>query len=196
MRINYRLTTTVILVVEIAVIILVIGIFGKTVSDTKNYVDACRNYGQHPVNDTFNGQVEIDDSVTIIKSGREVLDCSKIRGLIALYTLLIGFMIIGNIIGWLICLFHPRFYLKLSFVVVAIASLMISILLMVHFTDGLMDSGDKSSNIGIGVITMVMNLVLSVISSLLLCYGPAGGITGIGSPAPDEQKLDIKSSNN
>lgn len=165
---NYRLTTIIILMIEVLVIISLIGVYGWITNSSKPNLRICRHFnGSIPTEGSLKN-VELDDDLNIVDPNK--LDCPKVRALIAVYTLLLVFMIISNILGWLICCLAPRFCFMLFFLVFNISSLMTSILLLVHFSDSSAESVKKGGNIGIGVVTTLMNITLCLNGYILLSW--------------------------
>ena len=99
-------------------------------------------------------------------------------------------MIAANAIGWLICFGWNNIFFKITFLVLTVSSVILSICLLAAFPNTeqfqLRDK-ERNATISIGVVTLVMNLALSMIAALLIFWQPvdAGMVPSSSSGTSD-----------
>ena len=189
-QVNFKMISMVVLVIGIAIILATIGVFGWVVggkpSDRmamKGALKLCREHagrGTRP-------------NVPIRFTEGQV-DCKRLRGLIAVYVLLIVTLVMANEIGWMIVTRRwNSFRLKICFIVFSFIAACLSICLLALYTSKeTYEPIQPNANLGIGIVTLLFNLAMIAHGALFILWhskmdmtdsaGRGGFTTSGGSP--------------
>lgn len=162
-QVSFKRSSMVVLGIGIAIIVITIGVFGWVVGswEMKEALKFCRESGGRQ-------EYNFGPKPLIFE-----IDCPRVRGLIAVYVLLIVTMIIANILGWMIVLrrWANSFRLKVCFVLFAFMAACLSICLCALYSSKeKVESLKPKGNLGIGIITLLYNLGMIALGALFILW--------------------------